>query len=445
MHIIQIIKYFVWRYYKNMKLLPRNLQQQIRPWLVKPDLIIILGARQVGKTSLLSLLEAEIKTRWGKTKNILSFNLEDADQLAALNRDPKYFKDYLLLSGADPAKDSFVMIDEVQYLDDPSHFLKYLTDFEPSIKLIVTGSTSIKIKKFKDGLTGRKKSFQLFPLEFNEFVEFKKKTHLNALMKSVNLNEILSNQLEIDPLRIQPFQNELATLFEEYILYGGYPKVVLSGSLDEKLQELRELFETYELKDVNVLFDVINIKAFRKLFRLIAGNVGNLLNVNEISGTIGIGRDTVRRYLTVLENTFIVHQLSPFHSNIRKELTKMPNLFFLDTGLRNFAVKNFTELSFRSDRGSLFENAIFGQLYKNLGVIDQLFFWRTQSKNEVDFILTGSKKIAAEVKHSADRRLRIPTGLRAFHNIYPDFKRVVVTTHQFARREEIYYLPGWMV
>jgi predicted AAA+ superfamily ATPase len=428
-----------------MQLLPRNLQQKIHPWLVKPDLIIILGARQVGKTSLLSLLETEIKTRWGKTKNILSFNLEDVDQLTALNRDPKYFKDYLLLSGADPTKDSLVMIDEVQYLDDPSHFLKYLTDFEPSIKLIVTGSTSIKIKKFKDGLTGRKKSFQLFPLEFNEFLEFKEKTHLNSVMKSFNLNKLLSNQLEIDPLRILPFQNELATLFEEYILYGGYPKVVLAGSRDEKLEELRELFETYELKDVNILFDVSNIKAFRNLFRLMAGNVGNLLNVNEIAGTIGIGRDTVRRYLAVLENTFIVHQLSPFHSNIRKELTKMPKLFFLDTGLRNFAVKNFTELSFRSDRGSLFENAIFGQFYKNLGVIDQLFFWRTQSKNEVDFILTGAKQIAAEVKLTADSRLKIPTGLKAFHKIYPDFKRVVITTHQFALHAEAYYLPGWMV
>jgi predicted AAA+ superfamily ATPase len=95
-----------------MQLLLRNLQQKIHPWLVKPDLIIILGARQVGKTSLLSLLETEIKTRWGKTKNILSFNLEDVDQLTALNRDPKYFKDYLLLSGADPTKDSLVMIDE---------------------------------------------------------------------------------------------------------------------------------------------------------------------------------------------------------------------------------------------------------------------------------------------------------------------------------------------
>jgi len=428
-----------------MKLFPRKLQQKIRPWLDKPDLIIILGARQVGKTSLLSLFDAEIKARWGQTKNILSFNLEDADQLAALNRDPKYFKDYLFLSGADPTKDSFVMIDEVQYLDDPSHFLKYLTDFEPSIKLIVTGSTSIEIKKFKDGLTGRKKSFQLFPLEFGEFVVFKEKTHLNAVMKSFDPYKILSNQLEIDPQRILPFQNELATLFEEYILYGGYPKVVLAGSRNDKLQELRELFETYELKDVNVLFDVSNIKAFRNLFRLMAGNVGNLLNVNEIAGTIGIGRDTVRRYLGVLENTFIVHQLSPFHSNIRKELTKMPKLFFLDTGLRNFAVKNFTELSFRSDRGSLFENAIFGQFYKKLGVIDQLFFWRTQSKNEVDFILTGAKKIAAEVKHTADRRLKIPTGLRAFRKIYPDFTQVVVTTHQFAQHAEAYYLPGWMV
>lgn len=125
----------------------------------------------------------------------------------------------------------------------------------------------------------------------------------------------------------------MQVLFEEYILYGGYPKVVLARSGDEKLEELREIFETYELKDVNIIFDVANIIAFRNLFKLLAGSVGGLLNVNELSATLGIGRDTVKRYLSVLENSFIVHMLPPFHSNIRKELTKMPKMFFLDTGL----------------------------------------------------------------------------------------------------------------
>ena len=337
------------------------------------------------------------------------------------------------------------MIDEIQYLDDPSHFLKYLADFEPSVKLIVTGSTSIQIKKFKDGLTGRKKSFHLFPLDFREFVLFKGKDHLISVLETFNFKDIISNQIEIDPQRILPFKNELETLFEEYILYGGYPKVALAGSQDEKLRELQELFNTYELKDVNILFNVSNVAAFRNLFRLIASNIGNLLNINEVAGTLGIGRDTVRRYLAVLENSFVVHSLPPFHSNVRKELTKMPKLFFLDTGMRNFAVRNFTELSFRPDRGSLFENAIFGELFKNLGVIDQLFFWRTLSKNEVDFILTGDQKVAIEGKLSSDSQLRQPAGIRSFGNIYPDFKYVIATMNQFACNEGIYYLPGWMI
>lgn len=428
-----------------MKYFRRKLQKNIRPWLKKPDTIVILGARQVGKTSLLSLLEDDMKELWGDSKNLFTFNLEDTDHLAALNRDPKYFREYLIFSGADPKKDSVVMIDEIQYLDDPSHFLKYLADFEPSVKLIVTGSASIQIKKFKDGLTGRKKSFQLFPLDFREFVLFKGKDHLIPVLEKFNFKEIISGQIEIDPQRILPFKNELGTLFEEYILYGGYPKVVLTGSRDEKLQELQELFETYELKDVNILFNVGNIAAFRDLFRLMASNIGNLLNVNEVSGTLGIGRDTVRRYLAVLKNSFIVHSLPPFHSNVRKELTKMSQLFFLDTGMRNFAVRNFTELRFRPDRGSLFENAIFGEIHKNLGIIDQLFFWRTLSKNEVDFILTGDRKVAIEAKLFSDSQLRQPAGLRAFGKIYPHFKHVVVTMNQFACDEGIYYLTGWMI
>jgi hypothetical protein len=428
-----------------MKYLHRKLQENIHPWLKKPDTIVILGSRQVGKTSLLTLLETDIKELWGDSKNILTFNLENADHLAALNRDPNYFREYLIFSGANPEKDSVVMIDEIQYLDDPSHFIKYLADLEPSVKLIVTGSTSIQIKKFKDGLTGRKKSFNLFPLDFPEFILFKGKDHLIPVLEKFNLNNVIVNQMEIDSQRIAPFKNELATLFEEFILYGGYPKVSLAGSREEKLQELQELFQTYELKDVNVLFNVGNVAAFRNLFRLTASNVGNLLNINEVAGTLGIGRDTVKRYLAVLENSFIIHSLPPFHSNVRKELTKMPKLFFLDTGMRNFAVRNFTEMSFRPDRGHLFENAVFGALYKNLGVIDQLSFWRTLSKNEVDFVITGDKKVAVEVKLHTGSPLRRPTGLRTFANLYHDFTTVVATMNQFAFNEGVYYLPAWML
>jgi predicted AAA+ superfamily ATPase len=428
-----------------MKYYPRKLQKKIYPWLDNPDAIIILGARQVGKTSLLELLKKDLIKKWGAAKNIITYNLEDSDQLAALNRDPKYFKEYLIFSGADPQKESVIMIDEVQYLNDPSHFLKYLADFEPTLKLIATGSTSLAIKRFKDGMTGRKKTFTLFPLDFQEFLLFKENRMLSSVLEEFHFRNLLLKKGEIDPERIKPFNNEMKALFEEYVLYGGYPKVVLTKSREDKLEELRELFETYELKDVNVLFDVANLSAFRNLFKLLAGSIGNLLNVNELSGTLGIGRDTIRRYLSILENTFIICVLPPFHSNIQKELTKMPKIFFLDTGLRNFALRNFTEISFRPDKGPLFENAIFGELYKNLGVIEQLFFWRTLSKTEADFILIGDQKWVFKAKLTPNRRLKQPTGLRAFCKIYPDFKQVVVTFDRLVSNEEVSYLPGWVI
>jgi len=428
-----------------MKYYPRKLQKKIYPWLDNPDAIIILGARQVGKTSLLELLKKDLIKKWGAAKNIVTYNLEDSGQLAALNRDPKYFKEYLIFSGADPLKESVIMIDEVQYLDDPSHFLKYLADFEPTLKLIVTGSTSLAIKRFKDGMTGRKKTFTLFPLDFQEFLLFKENRMLSTVLEEFHFRNLLSKKGEIDPERIKPFNNEMKALFEEYVLYGGYPKIVLTKSRGNKIEELRELFETYELKGVNVLFDVANLPVFRNLFKLLAGSIGNLLNVNELSGTLGIGRDTIRRYLSILENTFIICSLPPFHSNIRKELTKMPKIFFLDTGLRNFALRNFTGISFRPDKGPLFENAIFGELYKNLGVIEQLFFWRTLSKTEADFILIGDQKWVFEAKPTPNRRLKQPTGLRAFCKIYPDFQQVVVTFDRLVSNEEISYLPGWVI
>ena len=428
-----------------MEYFKRKLQERIQPWLDRPDIIVIMGARQVGKTSLLELLKDDVKKRWGSSKNILTFNLEDADQLAALNRNPKYFKEYCIFSGADPDKTSVVMIDEIQYLNDPSHFLKYLADLEPSLKLIVTGSTSITIKRFKDGLTGRKKSFTLFPLDFQEFLLFKENKTLSSVLEKFHFKNLDLKKIEINSDRIEPFNKEMQVLFEEYILYGGYPKVVLARSGDEKLEELREIFETYELKDVNILFDVANISAFRNLFKLLAGSVGGLLNVNELSATLGIGRDTVKRYLSVLENSFIVHMLPTFHSNIRKELTKMPKMFFMDTGLRNFALKNFTELGFRTDKGALFENAIFGELYKNLAVIEQLYFWRTISKTEVDFILTGEQNVAIEVKFTPKIGFKQPSGLKAFGKTYTDFEKVVVTNGPFIRNNDLLFMPGWMI
>jgi len=428
-----------------MKYFSRKLQKKIDLWLDKPDTLVVLGARQAGKTTLLELLKEDMKKKWGDSRNILTFNLEDADQLSALNRDPKYFREYCVFSGADPGSKSVVMIDEVQYLNDPSHFLKYLADFEPSLKLIVTGSTSIAIKRFKDGMTGRKKEFTLFPLDFQEFLWFKGNQSLSSILGEFHFRRLGLEKAEIDPERIKPIEREMEVFFEEYILYGGYPKVVLASSREEKLEELRELFKAYELKDVNVLFDVANISAFWNLFKTLAGSVGGLLNVNELSATLGIGRDTVRRYISVLENSFISHILPPFHTNIRKELTKMPKLFFLDTGLRNFALRNFTDLTFRPDKGALLENAIFCELCKNLGVIDQLYFWRTISKTEVDFVLTGEQNLAFKVKFTPNARLRQPLGLKAFGDSYPDFKQVVVTRDLFASNNEVLFLPAWMI
>ena len=123
----------------------------------------------------------------------------------------------------------------------------------------------------------------------------------------------------------------------------------------------------------------------------------------------------------------------------------MPKLYFLDTGLRNFALRNFGEISFRPDKGPLFENAIFGELYKNLDVIEQLYFWRTLAKTEADFILIGDQKWVFEAKLTRNQLLKQPAGLRAFSKIYPDFQQVVVTLDRFASNDEIFYLPGWMI
>jgi len=428
-----------------MKYRRRKIQGPILENLESPEILAILGSRLVGKTTLLKMLQQDIRERYAERKETLSFNLADPDQLTALNRDPKCFKEYCLFSGADPGKDLIVLVDEIQNLQKPSRFLNYVSETLPSIKLIVAGATSFSTRPFNQRMPEQKKVFHLAPLDFEEFLLFKGRSDLGARKREYHFKHFIDNQSRADAVGIASIQNEMRMLFEEFILFGGYPKVILSRSKDEKIKRLRELMEAFELKSANVLFNIANFAAFRSFFKSLAGSTGDLLNVNALSRTLRIGRDTVRRYLAVLEHSFMVKTLRPFHNNHSKELTKKPKFYFSDTGLRNFAIGNFTELRFRPDRDQLFENTIYCELDKNMSRDDHLFFWRTISRNEVDFVTTGQHHLAFEVEAMPNAQLKKSSGFRAFRKIYPDFKQFVVNFEEFSYRDEITYLPGWMV
>ncbi|PIW67699.1 hypothetical protein COW09_01950 [bacterium (Candidatus Moisslbacteria) CG12_big_fil_rev_8_21_14_0_65_36_11] len=372
----------------------REATIQAKKYLGTDDVLLFIGARQAGKTTILRQLQSFLKEK----NNLVYFlNLEDPDYLELLNKSPKnLFKVFTL----DLNKKNFVLIDEIQYLNNPSNFLKYFYDeYGGKIKLLVSGSSAFYIdKKFKDSLVGRKKIFNVRTLSFREFLQFKNEIELaQKNFREINLSE----------------KEKIIIYYREYLIYGGYPRVVLAAT-DEKEEILRDIAYSYIKKDIyeaNIRQDEV----FYKLFKILAEQIGNLINASELASTLGVSKTSIDNYLYVMRKSFHINLVKPFFKNTRKELTKMPKVYFSDLGLRNFFVSDFGSLETRKDKGALLENAVFKQLIEKYPE-DKIKFWRTIAKNEVDFVI--DKKEALEIK--INPLLFKESNYKIFFKNYPD-------------------------
>jgi len=372
----------------------REATIQAKKYLGTDDVLLFIGARQAGKTTILRQLQSFLKEK----NNLVYFlNLEDPDYLELLNKSPKnLFKVFAL----DLNKKNFVLIDEIQYLNNPSNFLKYFYDeYGGKIKLLVSGSSAFYIdKKFKDSLVGRKKIFNVRTLSFREFLQFKNEIELaQKNFREINLSE----------------KEKIIIYYREYLIYGGYPRVVLAAT-DEKEEILRDIAYSYIKKDIyeaNIRQDEV----FYKLFKILAEQIGNLINASELASTLGVSKTSIDNYLYVMRKSFHINLVKPFFKNTRKELTKMPKVYFSDLGLRNFFVSDFGSLETRKDKSALLENAVFKQLIEKYPE-DKIKFWRTIAKNEVDFVI--DKKEALEIK--INPLLFKESNYKIFFKNYPD-------------------------
>lgn len=352
----------------------RDVTLQAQKYLDADEILLFIGARQAGKTTILKQLR-DILQKDSQTTYFL--NLEDPDYLKLLNNSPKnLFKIFPI----DINKKNFVFIDEIQYLANPSNFLKYFYDeYRGKIKLCVSGSSAFYIdEKFKDSLAGRKKIFNVFTLSFREFLRFKKEGDLS---QKIFIDLSVSEKERID------------FYYQEFIIFGGYPRVVLA-SQEEKVEILRDIAYSYIKKDV-LEAAVRHEEIFYKLFKILSAQTGNLVNASELAATLGTSKSSIDNYLHIMQKSFHIKLITPFFKNIRKELTKMPKIYFCDMGLRNFFSDNFKTFGTRNDKGALLENAVFRQLIEKYDSGD-IKFWRTIQQNEVDFILKD--KEALEVK-----------------------------------------------
>jgi hypothetical protein len=371
----------------------RKIHAEVKKYLDTDDIIVIHGARQTGKTTLLRLLMQDLKP-----DETCFMDLEDGRLLELCEQGPAGIIDYLKQKGMLKEKRRcFLLVDEIQYLSNPSSFMKLIHDHHREMKLIVSGSSSFDIKsKFKDSLTGRTVNFELYPLDFEEFLLFKG--------KRVQIKEKITSPLII---------GELKQLYKEYVMSGGYPRIVLADAAERRERYLQQIVDTYIKKDIRDLARIRNIDKFNKLLQVLASQSGQLLNFTELANTVHLSRQTVEEYLFILENTYIIKLLTPFSQNVRSELFKTPKIFFYDSGLLHLL--RFKMLPLEME-GSAFETSIFSEFAKNIGV-EYFHYWRTQDKKEIDFIVVRNRRpIPVEVKLNA-RRLK-HTAMRYFSHHY---------------------------
>lgn len=344
---------------------------------------------------------------------------------------------YLKAIGKDQDKKAVVFVDEIHYMDNPTNFIKLLVDHHSSeLKLVVSGSSSLMMRYgLKESLVGRQIVFKLYPLDFEEFLTFKAEKRLADAIPADPFEPPSE-----DPTRF--FTEDYKKYLNEFLITGGYPSVVLETIRKRQIKLVTELVSGYVYKDVQIIFSLERLADFDRVIKSLSIRMGNLLNLSELARDTGTARSQVKEYIEMLKTTFIVELIFPYSVYHRHEVAKTPKIYFVDNGLRNSVINDFTDVELRADRGELLENVVYAGLLKKSLPQDAIYFWRSQNQAEVDFILKRDNKLyPIEVNWSGKRTRALISFMKKYHCplgyvIYPG---------QFRREGTIIYLPLWWV
>ncbi|MDD2715548.1 MAG: ATP-binding protein [Candidatus Wallbacteria bacterium] len=362
-----------------------NLQKLISP----QKAILIYGPRRCGKTTL-----------------ITEFLKGVDEKYLFVNGDDIYVREFLSSQSIEKLK-SFVgdnkllAIDEAQRIKGIGLNLKIILDHIPDLRVIASGSSSFDLcREAGEPLTGRKITLQLFPLA----------------------------QLEIGRLETKA---ESAALLEDRLVFGSYPEIVLAKSHEHKTRLLKELIGSYLLKDILELDGIKNSDKILRLLQLIVFQIGREVSLSEIGRQLSLSKNTVDRYMELLERTFVIFRITGFSRNLRKEITKSHRFYFLDNGVRNALINNFNPLNFRDDTGMLWENYIVTERMKRreyTGIMANSYFWRTYEQHEIDLVEeSGGMLHAYEIKWSGGKKGNSVAWLSA----YPDSEYQIVSRENY--------------
>ena len=347
----------------------RILEKTLSKYISSREILGIVGTRQCGKTTMLNHFLDNLKN-----KKIERISFENLKILEVFEKDIDLFIERYV------RENDILFIDEVQYSKDSGKKLKYIYDSE-KIKIIISGSSapdlSIQSMKF---LVGRILLFELYPFSFEEFLSYKDKILLKKI-KEQKLSEIVIKEGNV--------------YLEEFIRYGGYPRVVLERNYKNKKKILEGIYSTFLLREIREILDLSNDDKLIKLIKALSLQIGNLIDYTSLSRVSGFSVIEIKKYLNILQKTYILSEVKPFYNNKRTELVKTPKVYFYDLGFRNICIDNFGEE--RMDKGAMLENFVFSEIKKkNYG---ECKFWRTKSRAEVDFVLEkGVQIISIEIK-----------------------------------------------
>jgi len=364
-------------------MIKRELQLQIESDLGLPKVQVIFGARQIGKTTLLDI----VYNRFEGEKLWLSADDADVRELfinANSTRLRQLFRTYNLL-----------VIDEVQRIENAGLLLKILADQLKSLHVMATGSSAFELRdKISESMAGRTNEYNLFPLWIQEMAD-----HTNIF--------------------------EEKRLLEHRMIYGYYPEVVNNPGQEKKI--LQQICDSNLYKDIYSLTQVKKPYLLEKILQAIALQLGSEVSFNELSRLIGADKETIERYIFLLEQAFVIYRLPSFSRNLRNEINKGRKIYFFDNGIRNSIINNFSPLNLRTDKGALWENFLmserlkkisYGQLYCNR------YFWRTRQQQEIDYIEDYDGVLHAfEYKYSPELRSKLPL---TFSKAYPQHSFSVI-------------------
>ena len=358
----------------------RKLAHIIENNLFTGKAIIILGARQVGKTTM-------IKNMFQNNDALLWLNGDEID-IQNLFKDMSSTR-FKAIFGSK----KIIVVDEAQQIANIGLRLKLITDILPEYQLIVTGSSSFELANhLNEPLTGRKWEYNLFPISFGEMVQ----------------NHGLLEEKRLIPHRL---------------VYGYYPEVLTQQGAEEMV--LRQLSNSYLYKDILRLEQIKKPDNLIKLLQAIAYQIGSQVSYSELSQLCGLDAKTVEKYIMVLEQSYIIFRLGSFSRNLRNELKFSRKIYFYDNGVRNVLISNFSQIENRTDTGALWENFVISERKKYLHynmIFPNVWFWRTKQQNEIDYLEERNGKLSAyEFKWNPDSKFRKPV---TFINAYPvaDFK-----------------------